>query len=51
MTVQAIILGGVKPFLDPSRNRMEMLNEVLVMFTMYTMIIFTGFVPDVPVKF
>ena len=30
---------------------MEMLNEVLVMFTMYTMIIFTDFVPDVPVKF
>ena len=51
VTVQVTILGLVKPFVEPSKNRMEMLNEVLIMFTMYCMIIFTDFVPDVQVKF
>jgi len=30
---------------------MEMLNEVLIMYTMYFMIIFTDFVPETVVKF
>jgi len=51
VTIQVIILGHVKPFKEPSKNRMEMLNEAMIMFTMYPMMVFTDFVPDILVTF
>jgi len=49
--LQVNLLGWVKPFTDPQQYHMEMLNEVVIMFVLYSMLCFTPFVEDVSMKF
>jgi len=53
MTViaQVILLGRVQPFKTKGRIRYEMFSEVVLMFSVYHLICFTPFVPDVEVRF
>jgi len=41
-----ILVGQIMPFTDHSKYKMEFVNEVLVMFVLYHMIIFTPFLHD-----
>ena len=48
--IQVNILGmGV--FKDISRTKIELFNECILMFSIYTIICFTPFIPDVDCKF
>jgi len=47
LVVTAVLLyGWIKPFNDPLMNKMELFNEVVIMFVVYHMICFTPFIQD-----
>ena len=42
-----MILGFSKPFKEPFAQRMEYFNEIVLLLTLYCMMCFTDFVPEV----
>ena len=43
---QVIFLGLVKPFKSKNQNKVEIINEIMIMLTMYHMFFFTDYVRD-----
>jgi hypothetical protein len=48
---QVKLVSTVKPYKSNIHLKMEIFNEVLIMFTVYTFMIFSDFVQDVDTKF
>lgn len=46
-----IIIGEAEYFESPFKRRMELANEILVMFMLYNMISFSPFVPEIETRF
>ena len=51
IVISVIIIGNVRPYKLSHKRKFETLNEVLLMFVMYTIICFSPLVPDVRVRF
>ena len=51
IVASVIIIGNVRPYKLSQTRKVETLNEVLLMFVMYTILCFSPFVPDVQVRF
>lgn len=48
---QIILLGYVRPFILQSRQKMEMMNEIAIMFIFYTFISLSDLVPEVETRY
>ena len=51
IVASVIIIGNLKPYQGVFKRNMETFNEVVLMFTMYTIICFSPLVQDPNVKF
>lgn len=47
---ELIILGFVRPFKDPFNNKMEYFNEVIILLTMYCLMCFTDWNPNIDMQ-
>lgn len=48
--VAAVIISGAVPFNRLAKKKTEFLNETIIMLTLYNMICFSPFVPDLEAK-
>ena len=51
IVVSVIIIGNIIPYRTISKKHMEIFNEIILMFVMYTIICFTPLVSDIEVRF
>ena len=51
IVTSVIIVGSVRPFLGQFKRKIEIFNEVILMFVMYTIICFSPLVISIKVRF
>ncbi len=47
---ELIILGFIRPFKDPFNNKMEYFNELVILLTMYCLMCFTDWIPNIDMQ-
>ena len=51
IVASVIIIGNVRPYRHPSKRKIEIFNEIILMVVMYTIICFSDLVPNIEARF